>query len=313
MQLPIAVDAMGGDYAPEEVVKGTLAAAQKGLPVVLVGQAAILEPLLSQLNLQVPIVDASQVIDFHESAAQAVKEKPDSSIVVGIGLIKQGKASAFISAGHSGAVVAASLFVLGRQEGVERPALCVLYPTPHRHPVLFLDVGATVDCRPQYLVQFARLGETYMQKVLGINRPRIGLLSSGEEETKGNRLVKEAHGLLKETDLNFVGNVEGGDILKDSADVIVTDGFTGNVVIKAGEGFGEVITGQVSQALSKRKRFQAALRLFYRAVDYSEFGGAPLLGVNGNVIVAHGRSRAPAIESAVKLARRAFSTWGSDS
>ena len=143
MQLPIAVDAMGGDYAPEEVVKGTLAAAQKGLPVVLVGQAAILEPLLSQLNLQVPIVDASQVIDFHESAAQAVKEKPDSSIVVGIGLIEQGKASAFISAGHSGAVVAASLFLLGHQEGVERPALCVLYPTPHRHPVLFLDVGAT--------------------------------------------------------------------------------------------------------------------------------------------------------------------------
>ncbi|HEX78002.1 MAG TPA: phosphate acyltransferase PlsX [Dehalococcoidia bacterium] len=303
--MPIAVDAMGGDYAPEEVVKGAVAAAREGIPMVLVGQQAVLEPLLAELKGQLPVVHAPQVIGFHEQPTQAVQAKPDSSIVVGISLLQQGKASAFVSAGHSGAVVAASLFILGREEDIERPALCVLYPTPQERPVLVLDVGATVDCRPSYLVQFAHMGSVYMEKVLGIARPRIGLLSTGEEEIKGNRLVREAHPLLKEAGLNFVGNVEAKDILRDKAEVIVTDGFTGNVVIKGAEGFAEVMVQQVSQALGKRKRFQSALRLFRRAVDYSEFGGAPLLGVRGNVIVAHGRSQAPAIKSAIRLAYQA--------
>lgn len=305
MPLPIAVDAMGGDYAPGDVVRGAVGAARDGVPVVLVGQAEAVRPLLHEMDCELPVVPASQVIDFHESPAQAVQEKPDSSIVVGVALVKQGKASAFVSAGHSGAVVAASLFILGRQEGIERPALGVLYPTPNGRSVLFLDVGATVDPRPQHLVQFAWLGSAYMEKTIGVSRPRIGLMSNGEEESKGSRLVKEAHQLLKEAGLNFVGNVEGGDILRDKADVIVTDGFTGNVVLKAGEGFGEVVIQQVGKALSKRRRFHAALRLFYRAVDYSEFGGAPLLGVNGNIVVAHGRSHAPAIENAIKVAQRA--------
>ncbi|MFQ5825872.1 MAG: phosphate acyltransferase PlsX [Dehalococcoidia bacterium] len=307
----IALDAMGGDHAPQEVIKGALVAAQHpDVEIVLVGREPLIQSQLSGFrhrNSSLSIVDAREVVDPHDSPLQAVRSKPDSSIAVGMDLVKGGEVSAFVSAGSTGAVAAAAYLSLGLMEGVERMALGLVYPGASG-TTLLLDVGANADCRPNFLVQFAYMGSTYMERVWAIPRPRVALLSIGEEETKGNRLVQQTHRLLKASSLNFVGNVEGNDLSRGVADVIVTDGFTGNVVLKASEGFGEALAQAFARGLGSKPHLKIASfflrRALARRLDYSETGGALLLGVNGNVIVAHGRSQAKAIANAIRLARQ---------
>lgn len=314
-KMRIALDAMGGERAPQEVVRGAVAAVRENCgQIVLVGRESALESELANYRLKdwhISIVNANEVVEFQEHPAQVVRQKQDSSIVVGINLLKRGDVSAFVSAGNSGAVMVAALHILGSMEGIERPALGFLFSTPW-HTVLLLDVGANADCKPSFLVQFAQMGSVYMERVFRIQRPRVGLLSMGEEETKGNQLVRESHRLLKGTRLNFVGNVEGNDITKGIADVVVTDGFTGNVVLKAGEGIGEMVLQSLRRAIATRPYLriatlllESALRPAVKGLDYSEHGGAPLLGVNGNVIIAHGRSDAKAIKNAIFMAKQA--------
>ncbi len=313
----IAIDAAGGEYAPYEIVKGAIKAAQdNGVDVALVGRRAILHVLASRYSKKanLTIIDASQIIELHESPIKAIHNKPDSSIVVGINLVKDGTAAAFVSAGNSGAIAAAALLNLGKIEGIPRPAIgCFINITPSM-PILIIDAGANVDCRPEHLVWFARLGALYVSQILSINSPRVGLLSNGEEATKGNSLVKESHKLLKKTNLNFIGNIEGQNILKGVAEVIVTDGFTGNIVLKTIEGMSDTwlhSLGQAGRIIAKAYRLP--LRASHRGIgmeswaqklDYREYGGACLLGVKGNVIIAHGRSQAKAIKNAIMLARR---------
>ena len=307
----IALDAMGGENAPREVVRGAVAAArEQGVEVVLVGKRSAIEAELGNHRSNIAIIDASEVVEFADRPAQAVRHKQDSSIVVGMNLLKKGEASAFVSAGSTGAVMAAATLTLKRIEGIERPALGFLFVLPW-HSVLLIDVGANADCKPSQLVQFAQMGSIYMERIFGLSRPRIGLLSNGEEETKGNLLVNETHRLLKDTGLNFIGNVEGNDIPRSIADVIVTDGFTGNVVLKTGEGIGEMVLESLHNAVMGRLHTKAigftlkrALRSAIQSLDYAEHGGAPLLGVNGNVIIAHGHSEAKAIKNAVFIAKR---------
>ncbi|MFH1485140.1 MAG: phosphate acyltransferase PlsX, partial [Chloroflexota bacterium] len=246
----IAVDAAGGDYAPHEIVKGVIKAAQKSdVQILLVGRKQMLHVLvgryLSKLNIN--IVEASQVIEFHEHAVEAIQTKTDSSIVVGTKLVKDGVASAFVSAGHSGAMAAAALFMLGKIGGVPRPAVATFLNFAPA-PTLLLDAGANTDCRPDHLLWFAHLGNLYFSQLLGVASPRIGLLSNGAEETKGNKLVRETHVLLKSSGLNFIGNIEGHDIVHGKADVVVTDGFTGNVVLKTLEGVSDTWLHSLAQA-----------------------------------------------------------------
>jgi glycerol-3-phosphate acyltransferase PlsX len=277
----IAVDAAGGEYAPHEIVKGAIKAAREyRVEIILVGRKPILH------------------VHAHESPMKAVRNKPDSSIVVGINLVKDGSASAFVSAGNTGAVVCAALLNLRRLEGVERPALGVILDITSSTPVFLIDGGANVDCRPSHLVQFAQMGATYVKGILDIGSPRVGLLSIGEEATKGNRLTRESYKLLKGSDLNFVGNVEGQDITKGKADIVVTDGFTGNIVLKTIEGLSDTFLGSVRQA------GQTLLGSLARKTDYREYGGACLLGVEGNVIIAHGRSQSRAIKNAIGLSKQ---------
>ncbi|MBI4299702.1 MAG: phosphate acyltransferase PlsX [Chloroflexi bacterium] len=313
--MKIALDAMGGDRAPLEIIRGAIEAAREyGVEVLLVGKREEIEPELnwpSAKGLPIQVVDASQVIDMDEHPASAVRQKQDSSLVVGINLLRNGEADAFVSAGNSGAVVAASLFSLGRLNDIDRPAIGTLLPVP-TGSILLLDAGANTDCEPGQLLQFARLGSVYMERVMDVDEPRVGLLSNGTEETKGNRLTLEAHRLLKESGLNFVGNVEGNELARDRADVIVADGFTGNIAIKVTEGVAEMIIEIVNEMLvSKIHRRLAGLMLkggyreIFSRLHYSQYGGAPLLGVNGVVIIAHGRSNARAIKNAIGAAKRA--------
>ena len=313
----IAVDASGGDYAPHEIVKGAVKAAQEyEVEVALVGRKKVLHVLAGR-HLQkhgLTIVEASQTIGPHESPVKAIRSKPNSSIVIGVNLVKDGRASGFVSAGNTGAVLGAALFSLGKMKGIERPAIaCIMDITPST-PVLLIDAGANVDCRPSHLVQFAQMGAIYSQHVLGISSPRIGLLSVGEEETKGNQLVQESYQLLKKANnLNFIGNIEGHDILKVTADVVVTDGFTGNIVLKTIEGLSDTFLGsvrQIGQVISSAYHFRGrdllrdiGLSSWVNRIDYREHGGACLLGVNGNIIIAHGRSQAKTIKSAIGIAK----------
>ena len=312
----IAVDAAGGEYAPHEIVKGAIKAAQEyEVEIALVGTKSMLHVLASRhlRKLAFTLIEANQVIEPHESPIRAIRSKPDSSIVVGINLLKDGTASAFVSAGNTGAVVYAALLNLGKIKGVERPAIGSIINI-NASPSLLIDAGANADCRPSHLVQFAQLGTIYAKHILGISSPRIGLLSNGEEKTKGNYLVRESHKLLKKANLNFIGNVEGQDISKRRADVIVTDGFTGNVVIKTIEGMSAnwlYSLGQAGQIFSKAYRLPSqalhrdiGMDSWAKRLDYREYGGACLLGVNGNIIIAHGRSQAKAIKNAIGLAKR---------
>jgi len=313
----IAVDAAGGDYAPHEIVKGAVKAAQEyEVDVALVGKKKVLHVMAGRYLRKpgVTIVEASQTIGPNESPIKAIRGKPNSSIVVGVNLVKEGKASSFISAGNTGAVLGAALLSLGKIRSIERPAIaCIMDITPST-PVLLIDAGANVDCRPSHLVQFAEMGAIYSQHVLGISSPRVGLLSVGEEETKGNQLVQESYQLLKKASyLNFIGNIEGHDILKVAADVVVTDGFTGNIVLKTIEGLSDTFLGSVRQighVISNVYRFRGrdllrdlGLGSWVNRIDYREYGGACLLGVNGNIIIAHGRSQAKTIKNAIGIAK----------
>lgn len=313
----IVLDAMGGDYAPGEIVRGGVWAARAlGVDVVLVGRPEVVQPLLAAqapVPAGVSVLPAADVIGMEEHGAEAVRRRREASIVVGLRAVREGGADAFVSAGNTGAVMAAAVLVLGRIRGVERPALGTVFPARGGRRVLLLDAGANADVKPHYLVQFARMGQAYARRVLGVAAPRVGLLSIGEEATKGNALVLEAHAALRgQPGLGFVGNVEGKDIPRGLVDVVVTDGFTGNVVIKVAEGVAEYILEELRAALTSRLRYRlaaAVLRPAFRALrerlDYREYGGAPLVGVQGVVVVAHGRSDARAILGAIRVARDA--------
>ncbi|MEZ5290467.1 MAG: phosphate acyltransferase PlsX [Vicinamibacterales bacterium] len=311
----VAVDAMGGDHAPARVVDGALAAARhSGVAVTLVGRRAEVEAQLVQhpdaAMLGVDVVDAPDVVAMDESPASALRRKSRASIRVAAELVGRGDAQALVSAGHTGATVVASHGVFGMLAGVDRPALAPAIPTQSGMAVL-LDAGATVECRPHHLLQFGVMGNVYAETLLGLSRPRVGVLSIGEEEGKGNELTREAYRLLKAAPLAFVGNVEARDVFAGTADVIVCDGFTGNVALKLSEGLVETVeallgaelastfSSQVGYLLSRR-----AFRRFRRRLDYSEYGGAPLLGVSGLVFVCHGRSSVKAIRNAVVAASR---------
>lgn len=311
----IALDAMGGDQAPQVTVEGAVWAAREyGVEVALVGQEDVLTAQLEKhevSGLKLPIVHASEVIGMEDEPSTAAKAKRDSSMVVGMNLLKSREADAFFSAGNSGGVMAAALFRLGRLPGVKRPALSVLYPTTHGSCVV-LDVGVNTDCKPEWLLQFGLMGSAFARTVLGMAEPRVGIVSNGEEEGKGSILVKEAYQLLKNSSLNFVGNVEGKDIPLGLADVVVTDGLTGNVIIKLSEGLTKFLTGVIQKEIKSgavtavggmlaRPAFQRAKK----ALDYTETGGAPLLGVDGVVFIGHGRSNAKAIKNGIGAAQRA--------
>jgi glycerol-3-phosphate acyltransferase PlsX len=315
--MKIAIDAAGGDYAPHEVVKGAIKAVQEyGVEVVLVGRRNVLRVLAekSMPKTGLTFVNAKQVIDFNEHPIRAIQDKPDASIVVGIKLVKSGHASAFVSAGNTGAVFAAALLILGKVNGVSRPAIGCFLDRIASVPALLVDAGANADCRPEHLLEFARLGSFYSQNLLNIASPRVGLLNNGVEEGKGNKLAQETYELLKgAADINFAGNLEGHDIARRTFDVIVTDGFTGNIVLKTIEGFSDNFLHSVKQmghVFSSASRLRTrdllndiGLHSWSRKLDYTEFGGACLLGVNGNVVIAHGRSQAKAIKNAISLAK----------
>lgn len=313
----LAVDAMGGDFGPSVVVPGALSAAREtGAKVLLVGMESAIREALEQVpaaerdEALYGIVPASQVVEMREKPSEILRTKKDSSIQVACRLVKQGEAKAIISAGHSGAAVACGMFILGRVPGVERPALATILPT-EKAPMLLLDVGANVECRPHHLFQFGLMGTTFAQDILGYENPRLGILSIGEEEGKGNSLVKGSYDLLKMAqNLNFLGNVEGRDLFTGNVDVVVCDGFVGNVALKLSEGLGSSLTHVLkrelltSGLLPKIGTFLAkkAFRKFGKMVDYAEYGGAPLLGLQGVAIVCHGASNAKAIASAVTMA-----------
>jgi glycerol-3-phosphate acyltransferase PlsX len=311
----IAVDALGGDTAPGLVVDGALAAARHlDLGVALVGPAARISAQVERHPgvdpSRVRLIDANSVVDMAESPSAALRRKPDASIRVAADLVARGEAAALFSAGHTGATVLAAHAAFGMLAGADRPALAATIPTP-RGPAVLLDVGASVECRPSHLLQFGVMGSVYARVAFGIDRPRVGVLSIGEEETKGNELTREAHRLLKGAPLAFIGNVEARDVYTGAADVIVCDGFTGNVALKISEGLVDVIEHLMREELSSTITTrvgslltQRAMRHFRRRVDYSEYGGAPLLGVAGITIVGHGRSSAKAVRNAVAMAYR---------
>ena len=311
----VALDAMGGDHAPAAAVEGAVrfARAHPAHAVIVVGDTARVRPLLARdgappANLVVE--HASQVVGFNEDAAVAIRRKKNSSLRVGLELVRHGGADAFVSAGHSGAVLAGALFILGRLTGVERPAIAALFPALKKGRCLLLDAGANVECRPSHLAQWAVMGDAYVRAVLGVARPRVAILSNGEEETKGTELTRQAAALLRASDLHFIGYVEGKDIFSGETDVVVTDGFTGNVVLKTAEGTALGVVGMIKQAIDAARLperlgallLKPTLLGLKKVVDYAEYGGAPLLGTEGISIVAHGRSDARAIANALAAA-----------
>ena len=312
MSLNIAVDAMGGDNAPAAEVAGAVAACRQwGCNVILVGDADKIQVELSNhqidgLNLK--IHHASEVVGMEDSASDVVRKKKDSSIRVAYDLVKQGDADAVVSAGNSGATMAAGMAVLKRVKGVERPAIASLMPNLEDQTMV-LDMGANVDCKPSHLYQFAIMGSTYVEHVLSKSKPRVGLLSNGEEEKKGNDLTRETHQLLKESNLNYVGYVEGGDVYNGSVDVVVCDGFVGNVLLKVSEGLAVAIGAMLRREI--KGRFWArigyllslnAFKAFKKKINPAEYGGAPLLGISGTSIICHGGSDPVAISIAIRQA-----------
>lgn len=312
----VAIDAMGGDHGPSVVIPGALAGARRhGVSLYLVGREQELEGILAGMDtngLTVEIVDATQTIDMDDHPAQAVRRRTDSSINVALRLVKDGKAQAMLSAGNSGAVMAASLMVLGRIKGIDRPAITAGIPNAKGGFSFLVDIGAVTDPKPVNMIQFAMMGQVYAQAVVGIENPSIGLVSNGEEPGKGNALIQQVHPLLNVTEgLNFIGNVEGKDIPAGTADVFVMDGFTGNVILKTIEGVATLLMDMLKQELTAtwpRKiaalMLKPAFRTVARKLDYASIGGAPLLGVDGAVIISHGRSSAMAIENAIGVAAR---------
>lgn len=346
----IVLDVMGSDYGPPETVKGAVQAARTyGCTVILVGNPDQITAELAHHNVQgldLPIVEASDTIGMDEHPAQAVRRKPDSSHAVGLRLVRDGAADAFVSAGHSGASMAGALFILGRLPGIERPALAGIFPTLHQ-PALVLDIGATTDCKPEYLLQFAQMGSVYAERAMGRRNPRVALLSNGEEESKGDKLVQDTHLLLRDSGLNFIGNAEPKDLMvHSSCDVLVADGFVGNIILKMAEAvisfalkkgkaeMGRNLPARLALGLlptavialipgSGRWRAPAGALLgsagllgagllpllrVRRETDYRSYGGVPLLGVKGVTIIAHGKSDALAIMNAIRQAKAAVET-----
>ena len=310
----IALDAMGSDRAPKPEVEGAIQAARRfGIPVKLVGPEEILRAELSRHpfsgSTSVSIVHASEVITMEDKAVQAVRAKRDSSMRVGLRLVREGEASAFITAGNTGAAMATAKMVLGGLPGVDRPALVANMPTAVGTVCTLLDVGANVDCKPHNLEQFAVMGDIYFRSMYGTARPRLGLLSIGEEEGKGNELTRESFQLVKQLPLNFIGNVEGRDIYNGDVDVIVADGFVGNVALKSSEGVVNLVRATLKQTLAQTITRQVGYLLsrsafsdFKKRLDHTEYGGAPLLGVKGACFITHGSSNSNAIKNAIRVA-----------
>ena len=303
---------MGGDNAPAIEVAGAVAACREfGIPVTLVGDHARLEAELAKhacQGLDIDIFHASEVVGMHDSASDAVRKKRNSSVRLAFELVKEGKACAAVSAGNSGATMAAGMFVLKRISGIERPAIAQIFPTL-RGKTLVLDVGGNVDCKPLHLVQFAIMGEVYARYAMGIANPAVGLLSNGEEDSKGNELTRETNAILKNTFLNYAGYVEGRDIFKGTVEVVVCDGFVGNVVLKVSEGLadamGTMLKDEILKSLVSKLGglfIRGAFKRFKKTVDYAEYGGAPLLGINGVGMICHGGSNAKAIKNAIRFA-----------
>lgn len=307
----IAVDAMGGDHGPQIVVPAAVEAAREGIAVALVGDEARINDELARLKtegLDITVVPASQVVEMDDKPADALRRKRDSSIQVACRLVKTGEADGVVSAGNSGATVACGMFVLGRIKGVLRPALAGILPT-EKDPVVMIDVGANVDSKPQHLLQFGLMADVLARHVLEMENPSVGILSIGEEEGKGNAAVREAFDLLRESNLRFIGNVEGRDIFTGDVDVVVCDGFVGNVALKLSEGLAKSMSHILKEELrsswlSKLGTLLSlrAFKRFRKVVDYAEYGGAPLLGLKGIVIVAHGKSNELAIINCIRMA-----------
>jgi glycerol-3-phosphate acyltransferase PlsX len=312
----IAIDAMGGDHAPDEIVKGALQAARAGLArLILVGDQTRLDPLLQGVDLAslgISVVHASEVIGMDETPTTALRQKKDASITVALRQVKEGHADAVVAAGSTGAAMAAALMTLGRIPGIERPAIAVVLPT-QKGPAVLLDVGANVDAKPSYLQQFAIMGSVYFRAVFKAAAPRVGLFNIGEEDTKGNDQALKTFPLLKATPhLNFIGNVEGRDVPAGKADVVVCDGFIGNGLLKFAEGMALLLMDMMKEEIARDWRGKLGallmknnLRGLKRRLDYSEYGGAPLLGVNGLCIIGHGSSKANGIYHAIRVAKEA--------
>jgi len=312
-ELRIAVDMMGGDDAPVETVKGcvqALAALDKRVKLLLVGQEEVIRAELAKYTAdesRYEIIHAPEVIETHETPTIAIKQKKDSSMVVGLNLVKRGEAGAFVSAGSTGALLTGATIIVGRIKGVERPALATILPNEKGWSFL-LDVGANVDAKPSYLVQFAKMGAVYMEHIMGVSNPKVGLINIGAEREKGNALTKEAYGLLEEAHgINFVGNVEPREIPHGAVDVAVCDAFVGNVILKYSEGFAKAMLGMIksellSGFLSKigAVMSKGAFKRLKKRFDYKEVGGAPFLGLTGLVVKAHGNSDAKAIQNAIR-------------
>ena len=309
----IAVDAMGGDNAPAAVVEGAvLAACEYEIEILLVGQQEAVDEQLRKLDVgkgKIKVVPASQVVLMDESAAEAIRRKKDSSLAVSARLLKNGEADAMISAGNTGAALATTRALLGKLEGVSRPAIATIIPNPVGATIL-LDAGANAgSCRPEHLLQFAVMGEIYAKAVMNMDDPRVGLLSVGEEKTKGSAITLAAYPMMEASITNFIGNVEGKDIVNGAADVVVCDGFVGNVVLKLIEGVAETLYNSIREEIDRSILAKvgmllagSALQKFKHRLDYEEHGGAPLLGVNGVCLISHGKSSANAIKSAIRIA-----------
>ncbi|SJZ55074.1 phosphate acyltransferase PlsX [Selenihalanaerobacter shriftii] len=312
----IAVDVMGGDHGPGEIIKGAVQALPElSGKVVLVGPTEIIKDELSSHKYntnKLDIEEAPEVIEMGESPTKALRKKKKSSIVVGANLVRKGKADALVSAGSTGAVMAAGLLKVGRIKGVKRPAISTVMPAL-KGETLVLDVGANVDSKPENLVQYALMGNVYAEQILHKPEPKVGLLSVGEEEKKGNELTKGSHKLLKNLDINFIGNVEGRDIFAGDCDVVVCDGFVGNIVLKTAEGLGNALFKMLKSELDESMLakvgallMKSGLKNLKKKMDYAEYGGAPLLGVNGVVIISHGSSKSKAIKNAIQVAQESI-------
>ncbi len=313
--MKIAVDAMGGDFAPRNAIDGSiLAASEYGYEIVLVGEQYSIEKELSRhkkVPSEITVEHASEIIGMDESPAISIRKKRDSSINVAVNLVKEKKADALFTAGNTGAVVCSAALKLRTLEAIDRPGISVVLPTLLNNSLL-IDVGANIDCKPEHLFQYAIMGSVYCRYVLAKKQVKVGLLSIGEEKSKGNELIKLAYDLLSNSNLNFVGNVEGRDIFSGKADVIVCDGFTGNIILKVLESVAETVAGLFKQQLSSNLVTMVggllsmpAFRKLKRKVDYAEHGGAPLLGIDGICIVGHGRSSAKAIKNGIRVAAEA--------
>ena len=312
----IALDAMGGDFAPEVTLKGAalaLRAFGRSLEVVLVGDESVLRKFLGRMRYparDIEVVHAPDVIEMSETPTKALRRKPSSSISVGMEMLKRGEVDAFVSAGNTGAVFASSLLRLGRIEGVSRPTIGAFLPTLERACVV-LDVGANVDCRPRHLLQFAIMGSLYVSYIYDVPDPRVGLLNIGTEETKGGAVARATYQLLREELPNFIGNIEGGDIFQGKAEVVVCDGIVGNIVLKLAESFYGLVETKGKRHIRRKPLallgamlLSPTLHYFRSFLDYQEYGGVPILGTNGVIIIGHGRSSAKAIKNAVGVARK---------